>query len=111
MTELADDVDADIESVDGPADSNDTDSNDNELIEPHTGPRWRRITWPQVLMAMVVVVYVAYFTRRSLDIHHALGTASYDSALYDQGVWLLSRFETPFVTLMLPPTSSSAWKQ
>ena len=51
-------------------------------------------------MAAVVVVYVAYFTRRSLDIHHALGTASYDSALYDQGVWLLSRFETPFVTLM-----------
>ncbi len=45
-------------------------------------------------------LYVAYFTQRSLDIHHALGTASYDSALYDQGVWLLSRFETPFVTLM-----------
>ena len=29
-----------------------------------------------------------------------LGTSSYDSGLYDQGIWLLSRFEAPFVTLM-----------
>ena len=95
MTEVADDLDADVESVDGSAES--------DIVAPDEqprGPRWRRITWPQVLMALVVVLYVAYFTRRSLDIHHALGTASYDSALYDQGVWLLSRFETPFVTLM-----------
>lgn len=67
-------------------------------------PRWyrplSRVTVPQLVMAAVVVVYVVSFTRRSLDIHHALGTASYDSALYDQGVWLLSRFESPFVTLM-----------
>ena len=60
----------------------------------------RGITVPRVLFAMVVVAYVAYFTKRTLDIHHALGTASYDSALYDQGIWLMSRFRTPFVTLM-----------
>lgn len=34
------------------------------------------------------------------DIHRGLGTSSYDVGLYDQGVWLLSRFKTPFVTLM-----------
>lgn len=95
MTGLADDVDASIESVDRSAELDDID-----LMESSVGSRWRRITWPQVLMALVVVGYIAYFTRRSLDIHHALGTSSYDSALYDQGVWLLSRFETPFVTLM-----------
>jgi uncharacterized membrane protein len=55
---------------------------------------------PQVLIALAVVLYSAYFTQRSLDIHHGLGTASYDSALYDQGMWLLSRGEAPFVTLM-----------
>ncbi|MGA9275408.1 DUF2079 domain-containing protein [Ilumatobacter sp.] len=82
-----------------------------ELVEEATdpgpsddGPRWRdrwsRITPAQIVMAAVVIGYVAYFTRRTLDIHHALGTATYDSALYDQGVWLLSRFDTPFVTLM-----------
>jgi uncharacterized membrane protein len=54
-------------------------------------------TW--VLLALVGA-YTAYFTNRTLDIHHGLGTASYDSALYDQGMWLMSRFESPFVTLM-----------
>lgn len=62
--------------------------------------RLRHVTAPQLLIAAIVIVYVWYFTKRSLDIHHALGTASYDSALYDQGVWLLSRGEAPFVTLM-----------
>lgn len=63
-------------------------------------PRWRQVTTPQVIIVGVVVLYTTYFTQRSLNIHHALGTASYDSALYDQGVWLLSQGEAPFVTLM-----------
>jgi uncharacterized membrane protein len=54
-------------------------------------------TW---VLAAMVVGYTWYFTERTLDIHHGLGTAAYDSGLYDQGVWLLSRFESPFVTLM-----------
>jgi len=70
------------------------------LVPPERASWWTRITAPQILMAAAVIAYVWFFTQRSLDIHHALGTASYDSALYDQGVWLLSRFETPFVTLM-----------
>ncbi|MGB3733578.1 MAG: DUF2079 domain-containing protein [Ilumatobacter sp.] len=71
-------------------------------ISPHWWSRsqWRRVTTPQVVIVGLVVLYTTYFTQRSLNIHHALGTASYDSALYDQGVWLLSRGETPFVTLM-----------
>ncbi len=32
--------------------------------------------------------------------HLGLGTFAYDVGLYDQGVWLLSRGEAPFVTLM-----------
>ena len=54
----------------------------------------------QVFLAGAVIAWTWYFTARSLDIHHALGTSSYDSALYDQGMWLLSRFDAPFVTLM-----------
>jgi uncharacterized membrane protein len=64
---------------------------------------WHRIrppSAPQVLLAGAVIAWTWYFSARSLDIHHALGTSSYDSALYDQGMWLLSRFEAPFVTLM-----------
>ena len=68
-----------------------------------TGRWWHRIpppSAPQVFLAGAVLIWTWYFTDRSLDIHHALGTATYDSALYDQGMWLLSRFEAPFVTLM-----------
>lgn len=64
---------------------------------------WHRVqppSAPQVFLAGAVIAWTWYFSVRSLDIHHALGTATYDSALYDQGMWLLSRFETPFVTLM-----------
>jgi uncharacterized membrane protein len=64
---------------------------------------WHRIpppSAPQVFLAGAVLIWTWYFTSRSLDIHHALGTATYDSALYDQGMWLLSQFEAPFVTLM-----------
>jgi uncharacterized membrane protein len=66
-------------------------------------PIWQRVpapSAPQVLLAGAVIIWTWYFTARSLDIHHALGTSSYDSALYDQGMWLLSRFDAPFVTLM-----------
>ena len=54
-------------------------------------------TW---LVVLLVAIYTAYFSIRTLDVHHGLGTSTYDSALYDQGIWLMSRFETPFVTLM-----------
>ena len=39
---------------------------------------------------------------RIADAQHPprLGTAAYDSGLYDQGMWLLSRFRSPFVTTM-----------
>jgi uncharacterized membrane protein len=69
----------------------------------HRPQWWHRIpppTAPQVFLAGAVIIWTWYFSVRSLNIHHALGTATYDSALYDQGMWLLSRFEAPFVTLM-----------
>ena len=62
--------------------------------------RLRRITVWQALLAAAVVGYVWYFTWVSLDYHHGLGTSAYDSGLYDQGIWLMSRFDAPFVTLM-----------
>ena len=67
------------------------------------GRWWQRVTpptAPQVFLAGAVLIWTWYFTVRSLNIHHSLGTSSYDSALYDQGMWLLSQFDAPFVTLM-----------
>jgi uncharacterized membrane protein len=62
--------------------------------------RLRSMTlWQWGLLAMVAG-YTSYFTKVTLDVHHGLGTSAYDFGLYDQGVWLMSRFHTPFVTLM-----------
>ena len=55
--------------------------------------------WQAGLFGMILI-YVVYFTKISLDVHHGLGTSSYDVGLYDQGVWLMSRGKAPFVTLM-----------
>lgn len=41
-----------------------------------------------------------YFAVRTSNVHFGMGTSAYDFGLYEQGVWLLSRFESPFVTLM-----------
>jgi len=67
---------------------------------PQERSRWGRLTPSVAGLAVAVTAYVAWFTNVSLDIHHGLGTSSYDFGLYDQGLWLLSRFESPFVTLM-----------
>jgi len=73
-----------------------------------TGP-WRlagaldalaRVTVWQWALVALVAGYTSFFTRTTLDVHHGLGTSAYDFGLYDQGVWLLSRFRSPFVTLM-----------
>ena len=55
--------------------------------------------WQWVLLALIAG-YTSYFTKVTLDVHHGLGTSAYDYGLYDQGVWLMSRFDAPFVTLM-----------
>ncbi len=55
--------------------------------------------WTLVLCG-VVTAYAAYFSYTTVQIHRGLGTSAYDFGLYDQGIWLLSRGKTPFVTLM-----------
>ena len=62
--------------------------------------RFARITVWQAALTLAIVAYTWYFTSVTLDVHHGLGTSSYDLGLYDQGVWLMSRFKAPFITLM-----------
>ncbi len=54
-------------------------------------------TW---LVIALVVAHASWMSWMQVDMHLGLGTFAYDAGLYDQGVWLLSRGETPFVTLM-----------
>jgi len=66
-------------------------------------PIWKRLRgmsiWAWALV-LVIALFTWYFTRLSLSIHRGLGTSTFDYGLYDQGIWLMSRFKTPFVTLM-----------
>ena len=55
--------------------------------------------WEVVTAAMIAVVGF-YFAALSVEMHRSLATSAYDFGLYDQGIWLLSRFQNPFVTLM-----------
>lgn len=60
----------------------------------------RAVTGWQWALVALIGAYTWYFTAVTYDVHRGLGTSAYDSGLYDQGVWLLSRFHAPFVTLM-----------
>lgn len=53
-----------------------------------------------VATCAVATAWGWYFAVRTSNVHYGLGTSAYDFGLYEQGVWLLSRFESPFVTLM-----------
>ena len=48
----------------------------------------------------LVLCYSLYFSWLTVGIHQGLGSSAYDFGLYDQGIWLLSRGQSPFVTLM-----------
>ena len=60
----------------------------------------RRPGAPVVFLGAATALYVLAVARVQIDIHRGLGTSSYDIGLYDQGLWLMSRLEAPFVTLM-----------
>jgi uncharacterized membrane protein len=48
----------------------------------------------------MALAHALWMSWLQVDMHLGLGTFAYDVGLYDQGVWLLSRGEAPFVTLM-----------
>lgn len=54
----------------------------------------------QVALGSAVTLHATYFAALTVEVHRGLGTSAYDFGLYDQGIWLLSRFDAPFVTLM-----------
>ena len=53
----------------------------------------------RLLVVAAVVVYIALFLYWTFRHHDGLGTFSFDLGIFDQGVWLLSRFESPFITI------------
>ncbi|MCL2394494.1 MAG: DUF2079 domain-containing protein, partial [Acidimicrobiaceae bacterium] len=66
--------------------------------------RARTVTSPSLLqhlpVALLVVAYAVRFSLLSINVYNGYGDPPYDMALFDQGIWLLSRFHAPFVTVM-----------
>lgn len=59
---------------------------------------WARLR-PHLAAAGLVGFYVVHFSWLSVAAHWAFETGAFDLGIFDQGTWLLSRFEPPFVTL------------
>ena len=55
--------------------------------------RWRAVVW------VAAGVFVVVFGLLILHRHRTFGTFNFDLGIFDQGLWLLSRAETPFITL------------
>jgi uncharacterized membrane protein len=54
---------------------------------------------PAAAVGLLIAVYVATFGTLTWAQQANFGTFGYDMGLYDQGIWLLSRFKDPFLTI------------
>jgi uncharacterized membrane protein len=53
----------------------------------------------RTVLVVCIVVWIAWFFRLPLVRHERFQTFGFDLGIYDQGVWLLSQFRDPFVTV------------
>lgn len=54
----------------------------------------------RLLLVAAMETYIFLFAKWTVRNHFAFGTAGFDLGIFDQGVWLLSRFKEPYVTVM-----------
>jgi len=52
------------------------------------------------LLVGAIVGYIWLFGYWTMRNHDGLGTQAFDFGIYDQGLWLLSHFQSPFITVM-----------
>jgi uncharacterized membrane protein len=55
---------------------------------------------PHLPVAFLIVVYAVRFSVLTVAVHDGYGTPAFDMSIPDQGIWLMSRFHAPFVTVM-----------
>ena len=96
MTEVGEaDVDMGDEDLGG-AESEDA------VIEEAAEPLRHDLRWiarPRVALGAAMAAYVWVFGNLTWAQQTNFGTFGFDMGIYDQGIWLLSRFKTPFVTV------------
>ncbi len=65
----------------------------NELVRPIVDPQ-------NFGFIALLVAYVLWFVHQAFAIYNAYGSPPFDMAIFDQGLWLTSHFQTPFVTVI-----------
>jgi hypothetical protein len=64
---------------------------DRTAISSSVAARW--------ILVAATAGYVILFSFWTLRNHYGFGTFGFDLGIFDQGMWLLSRFKEPFVTV------------
>jgi uncharacterized membrane protein len=54
---------------------------------------------PRFIVAFGMLLFVAVFASLHVRNHRAFGSLAYDTAIYDQAVWLMGRTTNPFMTV------------
>jgi len=59
-----------------------------------------RTVAPHIPILLLALAYAIRFATLTVSVLHNYGEPAFDMAIPDQGLWLLSRFHDPFVTIM-----------
>jgi uncharacterized membrane protein len=51
------------------------------------------------LLWLAIAIYAYLFIRQSFFLYHRYALTAYDLGIYDQAVWLISRFHNPYITV------------
>ena len=62
-----------------------------------------RVTSRDIPIFLLVALYVGYFSVESSHVLDGRAYPSFDLAIFDQGIWLLSHFHSPFSTIIGRP--------
>jgi uncharacterized membrane protein len=54
---------------------------------------------PRFMVAFAMLLFVGVFASLHVRNHRAFGSLAYDTAIYDQAVWLMGRTTNPFMTV------------
>lgn len=66
-------------------------------VDPRAGST--RVDWYAVTVGVATAVFTVVFSVRMVTEYRRFGLWAFDLGIFDQGLWLFSRFETPFVTV------------
>ena len=61
--------------------------------------RLRTVPRPVWVLIAMMGAYVAVFGSLTWSQQSNFGTFGFDMGIYDQGIWLMSQFENPFITV------------